>query len=246
MPRRERMKVALIVPPVIVGEKCGAKTRKGTPCDHLAGYQTPHPGRGRCKFHGGLTPVKHGRYSSLRLGTLSDLIEEFKKDPEPLNIFPELAAARALFQDFLERYQAWFAAMLAWYASWDATTAPVSQERMLALGRLLDEYEELLAADPTEQQKADLVSVRGLAEKLAQPPSNRPRQILDISDAYKLLAEITKIVEREEKKRAANAVSRQEMMRLLTEMGRIVALHVHDEAIMERIERDWVSLVRVA
>jgi hypothetical protein len=35
---------------------CGAKTRAGTPCRRLAGFATPHPGRGRCRAHGGLSP----------------------------------------------------------------------------------------------------------------------------------------------------------------------------------------------
>jgi hypothetical protein len=35
---------------------CGAKTRAGTPCRRLAGFATPHPGRGRCRAHGGLAP----------------------------------------------------------------------------------------------------------------------------------------------------------------------------------------------
>ena len=33
---------------------CGAKTRKGTPCQRQAGWGTVHLGRGRCKWHGGV------------------------------------------------------------------------------------------------------------------------------------------------------------------------------------------------
>lgn len=35
---------------------CGAKTRKGTPCEQPAGFGTQHPGVGRCRFHGGASP----------------------------------------------------------------------------------------------------------------------------------------------------------------------------------------------
>ncbi len=36
---------------------CGAnKTRGDGTCGHPAGWGTPHPGRGRCKWHGGSTP----------------------------------------------------------------------------------------------------------------------------------------------------------------------------------------------
>ena len=35
---------------------CGAKTRKGTPCEQRAGHGTKHPGIGRCSKHGGSSP----------------------------------------------------------------------------------------------------------------------------------------------------------------------------------------------
>jgi hypothetical protein len=35
---------------------CGAKTRKGTPCQKGAGWGTKHSGTGRCKLHGGSSP----------------------------------------------------------------------------------------------------------------------------------------------------------------------------------------------
>lgn len=41
-----------------VGKKCGAnKTKGGGTCGHAAGWGTSHPGRGRCKWHGGSTPT---------------------------------------------------------------------------------------------------------------------------------------------------------------------------------------------
>ncbi len=38
---------------------CGAKARsnRGSPC------KLPPMENGRCRFHGGMTPIKHGRYS---------------------------------------------------------------------------------------------------------------------------------------------------------------------------------------
>lgn len=36
--------------------RCGAKTRKGTPCAKEAGWGTEHLGVGRCKLHGGAEP----------------------------------------------------------------------------------------------------------------------------------------------------------------------------------------------
>jgi len=47
--------------------KCGAKTRAGGghPCGRMAGHGTNHLGMGRCKYHGGSTPIKHGLYSNV-------------------------------------------------------------------------------------------------------------------------------------------------------------------------------------
>lgn len=38
------------------GGRCGAKTRKGTPCKLPAGHGTNHAGIGRCRRHGGASP----------------------------------------------------------------------------------------------------------------------------------------------------------------------------------------------
>src|SRR5690606_32915420 len=86
---------------------CGARTKAdGTICQNPAGQGTDHPGQGRCHLHGGATPIKHGRYSKIKREALRDLIAEYEQDPDPLNLLPELATARALLQDFLDRNEA--------------------------------------------------------------------------------------------------------------------------------------------
>ena len=55
--------------------KCGAITRgtdvtngtggDGHPCRRVAGHGTDHLGTGRCKYHAGSTPRKHGLYSKV-------------------------------------------------------------------------------------------------------------------------------------------------------------------------------------
>ena len=48
---------------------CGAKKRQptypGETCRRPAGWATRHPGFARCKLHGGATPYRHGRYSTI-------------------------------------------------------------------------------------------------------------------------------------------------------------------------------------
>lgn len=95
---------------------CGAKTRSGGQCKNRAGFRTDHVGVGRCYLHGGLNPVKHGRYSKIKRESVRQLAEQFEADPDPLNLLPELAQARALYADYLERCESGGAA-------WDPRSA---------------------------------------------------------------------------------------------------------------------------
>jgi hypothetical protein len=84
-----------------------------------------HVGEGKCWMHGGVKEgdarVKHYRYSSIRRERIAELIAEHQRDPDPLNILPEIAALRALFQEFVERYDENTEALLAWHASFALT-----------------------------------------------------------------------------------------------------------------------------
>ncbi len=73
---------------------CGARTRKGTPCRLLAGHKTGHPGKGRCKLHGGKTSgapvgnknaVTTGAYEEISFDRLTDTERELyaRIDPSP-------------------------------------------------------------------------------------------------------------------------------------------------------------------
>lgn len=62
-------------PPVIHDLFCGARKHTGPgTCRQPAGWGTTHDGVGRCKLHGGATPIKTGRYSTFRRETLFDLM----------------------------------------------------------------------------------------------------------------------------------------------------------------------------
>jgi hypothetical protein len=96
---------------------CQWTNRKGGPCKKPAGWRTDHPGKGNCRFHGGATPMTHGRYSKLKPPRYQELYDQFVNDPDPLDLLPELAHARAIFVDFIARYQETRDALLAWHAS---------------------------------------------------------------------------------------------------------------------------------
>ena len=82
---------------------CGAiKRQRGDPCTQKAGWGTDHVGEGRCKLHGGLVPIKSGRYSKVKRERIRELIEEFEAEENPLDMTSELASCRALYQDYIE------------------------------------------------------------------------------------------------------------------------------------------------
>ena len=90
--------------------KCGAKKRNGDPCQNRAGYKTDHVGIGKCWLHGGLTPIKHGRYSkvmsvlAITNPNMTEVLERFQEKPDILMAAREVAAiALAKLQMFSEK-----------------------------------------------------------------------------------------------------------------------------------------------
>ena len=229
----------------IAAGKCGARTRSGTPCHQVAGFRTEHVGEGRCFLHGGLTPIKHGRYSLIPRQRIADLIELHEQDADPLNLLPELAALRALFQDYIERYEENREIAAAWFASFQLRRRPLPEDLLLALGNVIDEWENRLREtdDPSEAQLRDVANARKFLDVVrSHGQDGRPVQLLDLSSAASILAEIGKLVERIEKARALNAISRPNLNRIMQQMWRSVELRIEDTAVKSAIREDWLSI----
>lgn len=261
----EERYAALTTDPTLNGRLCGNAKRKsrvtgtiqGDPriltCTRRAGHGTAHLGVGPCKYHGGgavglAQSTRHGaRYQGALLkGRVVDLIQLFEEDPDPLNQLAELAAARALFADFINRHEVFSEALLGWWGSWDPLRKPLKDDQCEAFGNVVDEWESIAAGNPatTEQQLADLVLARAFVDavRLRALSAPKPRTILDIGDAYRILSEISKIVERIEEIRAKNAISRADFVRLTTAMGNSVAKHVNDPEKLRKIRKEWLAL----
>jgi hypothetical protein len=222
--------------------RCNSPKLNGEPCWKRAGYRTDHPGYGRCHLHGGNTPIIHGRYSKLKHLRVAKRMEEIEQDPDPLNILPELALLRALTIDYIERYEENTEAVLAWHQSYVAR--PLSGERIEALQRVLDECERRMREydEPSEEEWAALAYSRDTIDRLAAAQTNKPRQVLDLAAAKDLLAEVTKMVERIEKIRSQDAISRPELLRVMTHMGRVVEMFVKDPTTLDKIRNNWLQL----
>jgi len=229
--------------------RCGAKTRRGSACAQVAGARTDHPGQGKCWLHGGKTPIKHGRYSTIKRDRIRDLIAQHEADPDPLNVLPEIAALRALFQEFVERYDEHTEALLAWHASFQLTRRPLPEDLLQSFEHVVDEWENHAreGAELTTQQEGELAQARKFLTVLrGAEAAAKPKTVLDLSDAYRVLDAIGKMVERVEKARSANAISRPELNRVIHEMGRVVdtalPMTPDGDEMRKRIREGWLAL----
>lgn len=224
-------------------------------CQQAAGWGTDHVGVGRCKLHGGASPVRSGRYSKITRPRIAELIKEHEEDPDPLNILPELAAARAIFTDFLERYDEWREAFLAWHATWQAGfKRPVPEALALGFSAAIDEYENLLRehnVELTEYQTSSLEESRKLVKWLkGEDAPVKPREVLDVSAAMQHVNTISQIVKREQDARADSAISRKDLVRVQQAMASSVGKRIYEaipdidsaNAVLKAIRSDWLEI----
>lgn len=208
---------------------CGAPTRnedaQGSNCMNPKGFRTDHPGQGQCFLHGGGAIISHGRYSNIKRRSLQEIIERHSEDDNPLNMLPELATARALFEDFINRYDDITEALITWHHSHGEVL--MTEERVEMLKDIVyrfDRFAKTTEIPPqTENHIKEAKRLLGRFDEYFQI-AQKPTVVMDIAEAYRFLAEITKIVERIEKIRANNAISRRNFHRVTSEMGRSLNL----------------------
>jgi hypothetical protein len=126
---------------------CGAKTRKGTPC------QNPAMKNGRCRMHGGATPrgtdlpqFRHGRYSKSLPDKLVGRYEEALTDEERHDLRDEIALAEAKIYDLLlGMKRGEFDEARAWK---DVDRWTVRKQRLVVVdARLARERREMVSAE---------------------------------------------------------------------------------------------------
>lgn len=90
-------------------ERCGGRTRRGTPCKLPAGHGTDHPGIGRCDHHAGATPTHRAHAERVLLeraeaSALADL-HRIGVEPigNPLEALAELTAEARQWETILRR-----------------------------------------------------------------------------------------------------------------------------------------------
>lgn len=111
--------------------RCGATTRAGGSCGQRAGARTDHEGQGRCFLHGGASPILHGRYSKITRPRIAGILKALEDDPNPLDLLPDLRLLRALLIDFVDRYEEFSEALLAWHSSFGKGDGPQKPRKIL-------------------------------------------------------------------------------------------------------------------
>ena len=155
---------------------CGAKKKSGGTCGNTAGKKTDHPGLGRCWLHGGATPIKSGRYSTIKRAQLRQRLDEFLNDPDPLDLLPEVALLRAFLADVIERWDDIYGpdgALLAWHESFlDPEKNPHPKPRQLpdfsSLITVVDKVGVMVDRIQKHQQEGSvsLVTLNRIVEQL--------------------------------------------------------------------------------
>jgi hypothetical protein len=99
-------------------ERCGGRTRTGSPCKLPAGHGTDHPGVGRCDHHGGATPTHraHSERVLIERAEARALAELHRLGvppvTNPLELLAELAGEARGWQELLRAQVAELASLV--------------------------------------------------------------------------------------------------------------------------------------
>ena len=227
---------------------CGATNKQtGTPCKRIAGWGTDHKGQGRCKYHGGASPVKHARYSKITRPRLKELLSEQTHELEdPTDLLPEIRMLRALIQDYIERYDEFTDAILAWHKSWGGKPGSREHDVELATRKLVEVLRERIRDKVLGDPEIELI-VKWFPVADADP---KPRQVLDIVSAGKFIGEIGGLVDKIQKSKEKGSITLDTLTRVTSAMAldveRAASRHVKDEsvrtALLSEIEQRWDSI----
>lgn len=159
-------------------------------CKARAGSGTDHVGQGRCTFHGGSSPIKTGRYSTIKRQRIRELYEEFSEDSDPLDVVDDLNLLRAVTRDYIERFDEWLEAILLWHAAHAGKKAKDPEVREAA---------RLVLSEAAPRKVMDLGDAHKLLDTVSKVVSRiekvRSDQAISRKDFYRLIQEYARIVD---------------------------------------------------
>lgn len=240
------------IPPEYIGHPiapnfyCRAwNSKRNKYCRSKAGHGTLHLGEGRCRTHEGrpITTASRIRYTDVGHRTIGDLVRKFQEDPDPLNMLDELAMARAILVDFIERHSAFTEALLDWHESFKLTKQPMSEEDASGYERVITEYAIMLreSGKYTDLQITDCTRAERFIQAYRKPVAEkRPRKVVEIIEVTKVIDTIVKIVSRLTER---STISEAELSRVISGMSRVVDVIVTDPEQRKKVREGWVQLV---
>jgi hypothetical protein len=195
---------------------CGADTKSGRPCRNPVGKGTTHLGQGRCKYHGGATPIKNGLFSNVRRTRLGKRIGELAEFRDLQQRADKVAALLAILEEKVDEYQKRADELHAWHRA--ETPA----------------YQKMLNA----KNSSELIqAVREL--KLAE--QSRPSQPPDPTVIVSIAETVSRMEERYH--RMDRICSAAELEVILQRLGAVVNDYVADEKIKAKIREGWENLM---
>jgi hypothetical protein len=135
-------------------ERCGGRTRAGTPCKLPAGHGTDHPGVGKCDHHGGATPTHRAHAERVLLeraeqSALADL-RRIGVEPvgNPLEALAELTSEARQWEVILRRQVAALESL--------SQTTPAGVEQVRAVVLLFERAMDRAAAFAAMAARLDI------------------------------------------------------------------------------------------
>ena len=114
--------------PVPSDKFCNARKSSGGLCRQPAGARTSHLGTGRCSRHGGRSSdatTKFGHYSQIKHDRIKDVLSGLATiEINTMDLEPEVNLLRGMVIDYVNRYDEFVEAVMAWYADPETNQRP--------------------------------------------------------------------------------------------------------------------------
>jgi hypothetical protein len=209
--------------------RCNHRLAPDRVCRRVAGSGTSHPGTGRCSLHDNVEPEEISRpYDELiKEHDLAELIRILKAKSDPTDLHEDLQLARAITIDFVNRARQLETALLRWNLSWDKDW----QASVYIV------VEELRIAQAEEDWERYAELMKRVPDPLAY--LTRPKKVLDVSEAVRMLKDVATIVEKIRAMQDAGSVPIRDVEVLLIEVAgateRTIRHHLSDPAARDRL-----------
>lgn len=199
------------LPPVFIGkipatrQYCrGWNSKRTKYCAFFAGGETDHHGEGRCKYHGGSTPIQTGTYSNITRDTLKSHLTRLLEQPDEdvVSLREELDMMRALVAKRIEEYDDLVDALMTWNAL-EAQEASIQGRKsrpqpIPQLSDLVGLLEKITVAKTKmfEQQNSDTISKKDffrLQETMADAVSQKIKtleNVIGVDEVERIINEI--------------------------------------------------------